>query len=108
MKSRSRFLLVVAAAVAAIAVNCDDGPTRADEPMSECGTIQGIPCPAGQTCELPAGQCQTADLAGMCVQIPEACTQQYDPVCGCDGVTYGNDCMRLMARVQKNHDGECV
>lgn len=72
-----------------------------------CGGIQGLPCPEGQFCDLPAGECQSADLQGTCVAQGEMCTQQYAPVCGCDGTTYGNDCERIRAGVQKDHDGEC-
>lgn len=72
-----------------------------------CGTIVGLGCDAGFYCELPAGFCSSADLGGLCTGIPAACTSDFNPVCGCDGVTYPNDCARGMAQVQKDHDGAC-
>ncbi len=73
-----------------------------------CGTIVGIPCPKGEFCEFPPGMCDAADLGGVCVEVPGACIDLYRPVCGCDGVTYGNDCDRRAAQVQKDHDGPCA
>jgi hypothetical protein len=72
-----------------------------------CGTIVGIPCPEGQFCEFPPGMCNAADLGGRCVEVADACPELYAPVCGCDGKTYGNDCERRAAKVQKAHDGPC-
>jgi len=41
------------------------------------------------------------------VEIPETCIKKIDPVCGCDGKTYGNDCLRQKFAVGKAHNGEC-
>jgi hypothetical protein len=56
---------------------------------------------------LPPGQCHAADLEGHCVRKPLGCPDFYDPVCGCDGLTYGNNCDRLAAGAQLAHHGAC-
>ena len=83
-----------------------------DGPCSEgngdtCGGIAGVSCGEGSLCLQPEGTCLSADLPGTCQEIPEACTEQYDPVCGCDGNTYSNACKALKAQAQVDYQGEC-
>ena len=80
------------------------------DPTGEtCGGIAGIQCPAGFFCQQDAGQClEVLDGAGTCQQKPEMCTQDYTPVCGCDGQTYSNACVAASAGVSVAIEGECA
>jgi hypothetical protein len=86
-------------------------PLLAEKPPQGqvCGGLQGLPCPDKQFCDIDTpNACNVRDPTGICRVPPGVCIQVYDPVCGCDGVTYSNDCERQAAQIQLFHPGECA
>jgi len=75
----------------------------------ECEPVV-TPCSSNKDCS-PEGYCAKAsgdcDGQGACQARPEACIAVWDPVCGCDGVTYSNTCYAAMAGVSVDYQGQC-
>jgi hypothetical protein len=51
--------------------------------------------------------CGRADGPGVCAPIPELCTREFNPQCGCDGMTYSNPCQAARASVSIDYAGTC-
>lgn len=70
------------------------------QPCSTSGT-----CVIGNYCEKNVGDCSGQ---GACTARPTACALVYEPVCGCDAVTYGNSCEAAMAGMTVQYTGACI
>jgi hypothetical protein len=62
-------------------------------------------CSSEFYCEKAVGYC-TGE--GVCTEKPDVCILVIDPVCGCNGVTYGNACEAASFGVSIAYYGECI
>jgi hypothetical protein len=74
-----------------------------------CGGPDGLACPSGKFCAAAqANMCPGLEILGTCRAIPEACVDVFQPSCGCDGQTYGNECEAAVVGVAVAYAGACA
>jgi hypothetical protein len=88
-------------------VHKDHSGACPDSYSRSCGGFVGKTCIEGYYCEMQDDTCNLADLVGVCTEVPEMCTREIAPVCGCNGETYSNDCLRRVAGTSLSHVGAC-
>ncbi|MFT4303070.1 MAG: Kazal-type serine protease inhibitor domain-containing protein [Candidatus Woesearchaeota archaeon] len=74
------------------------------------GITYGNECAAGDVEIAYIGECETNKEVNICTEEEkqnEMCTREYMPVCGNNGITYGNKCTACAAGIDYWTPGEC-
>ena len=83
-------------------IDLESGPVRG---YVSSGCLSNAACSTGYYCSKETGDCTGV---GTCERFPAMCAAYVDPVCGCDGRTYSNDCYAAAAGVNVEHAGACA
>ncbi len=66
--------------------------------------VRTADCPRDAFCDKPACDAPT----GICRRVPTFCPPEERPTCGCNGISYFNDCLRRAAGVEASTPDECA
>jgi hypothetical protein len=82
---------------------------QADVSFGSPGICPGdpSPCPGGCSTGFVCNRTTTPNTPGQCIPRPPTCGNNFDPVCGGNGRTYRNDCLRLQADAAFAGPGVC-
>lgn len=121
--SRGRFSVLLAPGRTTLVVNSSQGSTVFEVSEFNKGQLRVIisgnnpeikfckkddnRCSAEESCVFPIGTCGESNSLGLCKTVPDICTQELSPTCGCDGMTYSNECQALSKKVSLRYFGEC-
>lgn len=103
--------LVVLFSLAAAACSADDVVVATQAPPASTAPppITGPVCASNDDCS-PNAFCEKATCdapKGTCILRPLTCEATGGRICGCDQLTYWNDCLRKQAGVAAATPGEC-
>lgn len=87
----------------------DADPNAPDAAAESCGGFTGAQCKdmANTYCDFDQN-CGANDATGVCVARPDACSPVLQPVCGCDGEDYPNECEAYLAGTDIAREGNCA
>lgn len=71
-----------------------------------CGGFANVQCAPDEFCNFLDDSCGGTDGTGTCMKRPNVCSDGQ-PVCGCDGKTYDDQCVAQMAGVDVALMGSC-
>src|SRR4030042_4262997 len=103
-----RRAMILFATIATLALVASLSATTRGGPSPQ-GSSAPIYCWSSYDCD-PEQYCLFDGCAaetGVCVPRPEACPGGWDPVCGCDGVTYSNGGYAAMRSEERRVGKEC-